>query len=79
MEESWTYTEDGDAIPVNGMFIMRVLKKDKHAFKNADDTVVSLPATHYKDGWQKMDMLRKKKLLKLWRGNFDTLSLLYLY
>ena len=79
MEESWTFTEEGEVISINGMFIMKVLEKDKNVFKNADEQVVSLPATHYKDGWSKMDMIRKRKLLKLWRGNSVHMSILNLY
>jgi hypothetical protein len=76
MEDSWTFTEDGDVIPICGVFILRVLEKDKTSFKNVDGAVVSLPATHYKDGWAKMDMNRKKKMLKLWTGKFVTCVIL---
>jgi len=68
MEKSWEFTEGSETTAICGSHIMKVLQKEKTVFKNSDGQVITLPATHFKEGWSKMDLPRKKKLLKLWKG-----------
>jgi hypothetical protein len=78
MEDSWTSTDDGGTIKITGQHILKALETDKTIYRNAVGEVVKLGGCH-KDGWAKMDLPRKRKPQKLWKGLLLLLLLFLLW